>query len=79
MQDVKPAAVQEEEIPLGAPGQWKGEGLGAGLEDLQVGFPSLFALPGLSQAGLGQQIPRGLALLYTCTPFWQAAREGREA
>lgn len=26
MQDAKPAAVEEEEIPLGAQGQWKGEG-----------------------------------------------------
>lgn len=72
------SAVEEEEIPLGAQGQWKGEGHGAGQEDVQVGFPSLFALPGRGQARLGQQAPGGLALLYTCTPFWPAAKEGRE-
>lgn len=46
------SAVEEEEIPLGAQGQWKGEGHGAGREDVQVGFPSLcppWARPG--QAG----------------------------
>lgn len=59
-------------------GSGRGRGTGAGGEDLQVGSPSLFALPGLGQAGLGQQAPRGLPLLYTCTPFWQAAKEGRE-
>lgn len=59
-------------------GSGRGRGTGAEREDLQVVSPSLFALPGLGQAGLGQQAPRGLPLLYTCTPFWQAAREGRE-
>lgn len=77
MQDAKPAAVEEEEMPLGSPGAVEGEGHRGRTRRSSGCISFSLCPPGLGQAGLGQWL-QGPASLYTCTPFWQAAREGRE-
>lgn len=70
---------REEEMPLGAQGQWKGRGTGAEREDLQVVSPLLSLCPPWASArlGWGSRLPRGLPL---CTPARHSGKQpgGRE-
>lgn len=77
MQDAKPAAVEEEEIPLGAQGQWKGEGHGGGAQgqdekicrlDLLLSLPSL----GSARLGWGSRLPGACPF---CTPARHSGKQ----